>query len=106
MKVSSKTFNSASEISSNSKYLKRVGISQTEAWEIGYKNTFDDTKIFSMASLELEDFGVDPRMYIFTNESGYLGASAILNSRALKEFAITFFQMLFRCFLQPHTHMR
>ena len=67
-------------------YLKRVGISQTEAWEIGYKNTFEDTKIFSMASLELEDFGVDPRMYIFTNESGYLGASAILNSRALKEF--------------------
>lgn len=55
-----------------------------EAWEKAYKNTFADTKITSMAMLGIVDVFTNPPMYIITNKSGQLGASAILDKKALR----------------------
>ena len=65
-------------------YLKRLKIESVEAWEKAYKNTFADTKITCMAMLGIVDALTNPPMYIITNKSGQLGASAILDKKALR----------------------
>jgi hypothetical protein len=66
--------------------LEILGISESEAWERAYENTFKETEIKSMNEFVggCEDM-CDIKMYVLTNAVHYLGASAILNVEALKE---------------------
>lgn len=76
-----------------SHHLKQWNISEEEAWEAAYKHVCEDTCIIGMSQFlngllgvatENEDVDV---MYVISNRDKIKGASAILNEKALKEFA-------------------
>ena len=59
--------------------LKKIGISEREAWEIAMKNTLRETQFLSMS-----DFFPDAiNQYILTTKDPYKGASAVLNKNIL-----------------------
>ena len=80
--------------------LESREIEISEAWEAAERNTFAETRIHGMTNVlmelmhgdipeELKDAFVaqEEAMYVVTNEKRYRGASAILNTAAIKDFA-------------------
>ena len=80
--------------------LESREIEISEAWEAAERNTFAETRIHGMTSVlmelmpgdipeELKDAftAQEEVMYVVTNEKRYRGASAILNTAAIKDFA-------------------
>ena len=72
-------------ISDIDEILSRVGVKTEEAWKRAEQNLCEDTVIISMSEL-LDDDGGMP-LYIITNKAKEKGAGAILNHKALAEFA-------------------
>lgn len=76
-----------------SSHLKQWDISEEEAWETAYKHICEETHIVGMSQMMRELFGApveeeeDDMMYVISNHDKMKGASAILNEKALKEFA-------------------
>lgn len=74
-------------------HLKQWNISEQEAWETAYKHICEETHIVGMSQMMSELFGApveeeeDDMMYVISNSDKMKGASAILNEKALKEFA-------------------
>lgn len=78
----------------NDFFLKQIGVSRLEAWEMARKNISEDMVIESVYQLMAEIFGMpydqdrepDFPLYIITNSDKVKGASVILNRKKLKEF--------------------
>ncbi|MBP3543727.1 MAG: hypothetical protein J6J86_05830 [Lachnospiraceae bacterium] len=80
----------------NDYLLEKNGISEEEAWKQAEKNTYADTVIRTMSELmneileheEYEECEKPPvEMYVVSNKKNYKGASAILNKKAISDFA-------------------
>ena len=75
--------------------LKRCQVSECEAWERAEKNLHESIKIQSMSDVMTQLMGaefteravVDDMLYIISTKSGVKGASAVLDSDTMKEFA-------------------
>lgn len=69
--------------------LEQYKINEEDAWRLAYLNTFQDTKVTTLA----EEFGLAtdflgiPPMYIVTNRCHYRGAANILDTKALEQIA-------------------
>lgn len=70
--------------------LQHEGMTVAEAWEIARRNTFAETKIESLAKMmarlsgmEMPDVG-GPDIYVVTTETGFRGAAAVLDRKAIK----------------------
>lgn len=76
-----------------SSHLKQWNISEEEAWETAYKHICEETDIVGMSQMMSELFGApveeeeDDMMYVISSRDKMKGASAILNEKALEEFA-------------------
>lgn len=76
-------------------FLKAIGLEVNEAWEIAEKNTFAETVIQSMYKTLCELMGEeynelienDDMPYVLSNKKRTKGASAILDKKALRDFA-------------------
>ena len=74
-------------------HLKQWNIREEEAWKIAYEHICEETHIVGMSQMMSELFGApveeeeDDMMYVISNHDKMKGASAILNEKALKEFA-------------------
>jgi hypothetical protein len=79
----------------NEQMLELINVSVDDAWERAENNTFAETEIQSITSLLFDLGGMSneetksdfPELYVISNNCRFRGASAILNRRALKEFA-------------------
>lgn len=74
--------------------LETLKISESDAWKEAGNNTFSKTDIVSMAEKlselmgqEVGDLESVPAQYIVTNTMNFRGASAILDTKVLKELA-------------------
>lgn len=77
----------------NTGFLKNSGISEEEIWEQAQANTFAETKIRTMREIMsdllggyVEEDEVPVQMYVVTNQSGLMGASAILDKKTIADF--------------------
>ena len=80
----------------NKKILELSGVTEDEVWKSAEENLQGQTKIVSMGGFLANMMGVeeDPLteeylngLYIISNKSGNLGASAILDKKAIKELS-------------------
>ena len=79
----------------NKYFLAHAYVDVTEAWDRAKENTFAETEIQSIAKMLAEMCGMpydetiemDIPMYVITNKCRLRGASAILDRKALEEFA-------------------
>lgn len=71
-------------------HLKKMNITEEEAWEHGWKNTFAETDIIPMSSIfKFEDVVPDSEeLYIISNRSQVRGASAIFNKKAIQQLSM------------------
>ena len=74
-------------------FLKNLGISEEEIWEQAQVNTFAETRIRTMGEIMSDLLGssvgedeAPVQMYVVTNQSGLLGASAVLDRKAIAEY--------------------
>lgn len=77
----------------NHGFLKNSGISEEEIWEQAQCNTFAETKIRTMGEILsnlsggcIEEDESPAQMYVVTNQSGVMGASAVLDKKAIKDY--------------------
>lgn len=69
--------------------LTQYKISDEDAWRLAYINTFQNTKVTTLAEelgFESDFLGIPP-MYIVTNKNHYKGAANILDVKALEQIA-------------------
>ena len=65
--------------------LEAVNMPQRTVWGFARKNTFKESVVYNICDITGCDIGF--KFYVFTNESKFLGASAILNRNLLKDCA-------------------
>ena len=77
----------------NTGFLKNSGISEEEIWEQAQANTFAETKIRTMREIMsdllggyVEEDEAPVQMYVVTNQSGLMGASAILDKKTIADY--------------------
>ncbi len=77
--------------------LEFLNMQENELWEIAERNTFEETQIVTLAQVLSELTGGDVSefesmvpLYVVSNISRYLGASAILDMKKIKEMAKEF----------------
>ncbi len=77
--------------------LEFLNMQENELWEIAERNTFEETQIVTLAQVLSELTGGDVSefesmvpLYVVSNISRYLGASAILDIKKIKEMAKEF----------------
>lgn len=84
------------EVKLTKDHLEVLNISESEAWKKAYENMCEETEIISMQQIMSELLGMpedseleneDSMMYVVSNKERIKGASAILNRKALEEFA-------------------
>lgn len=77
----------------NNSFLERAGVSEEDAWTHAEENTFSETKICTMGQIlsdlsggYCEEEDVPSQMYAITNKTALLGASAVLDVNAIREY--------------------
>ena len=77
----------------NPGFLEKSGIKPEEAWEHAESNTFMETKICTMGQIlsdlssgSFDEEDTQAPMYVVTNQSGVMGASAILDKKSIKDY--------------------
>ena len=77
----------------NPGFLKNTGMSEEDIWEYAQSNTFTETRIRTMGEVlsdlsggYYEEDEAPTQMYVITNQSGLLGASAALDKKSIADY--------------------